>query len=56
MAWGGLSIGCSNSLQRLQNRAAHIKQGKAMTEEAFKMLGWVNFEFFLIAFFLIILI
>ena len=44
MAWGGLSIGCSNSLQRLQNRAAHIKQGKAMSEEAFKMLGWVNFE------------
>ena len=42
--WGGLSIGCSNSLQRLQNRAAHIIQRTATTEESFKMLGWVDLE------------
>ena len=33
-----------NSLQRLQNRAAHIILRKAMTEEAFKMLEWVDLE------------
>ena len=37
--WGGLSIGCGNNLQRLQNRAAHITQRRATTEKAFKMLG-----------------
>ena len=42
--WGGLSIGGSNNLQRLQNRAAHIIQRRATTEEAFKMLGWVELE------------
>ena len=42
--WGGLSIGCSNSLQRLQNRAAHILLRMATTEESFKMLGWVDLE------------
>ena len=42
--WGGLSIGCSNSLQRLQNRAAHIIQRRATTKESFKMLGWVALE------------
>jgi len=42
--WGGLSIGCSNSLQRLQNRAAHIIQRTATTEESFRMLGWVDLE------------
>ena len=33
-----------NSLQRLQNRAAHIILRKATTEEAFKMLEWVDLE------------
>ena len=42
--WGGLSIGCSKNLQRLQNRAAHIVQGRATTEEALQMLGWLNLE------------
>ena len=42
--WGGLSIGCGKNLQRLQNRAAHIVQGRSTTEEAFQMLGWINLE------------
>ena len=42
--WDGLSIGCSNSLQRLQNRAARIIQRRATTEGSFKMLGWVDLE------------
>ena len=42
--WGRLSVGCSNSLQRSQNRAAHIIQRKATTEEAFKMLEWVDWK------------
>ena len=42
--WGGLSIGCGKNLQRLQNRAAHIVQGRSMTEEAFQKLGWINLE------------
>ena len=43
--WGGLSIGCSNSLQRLQNRTApHIIQRRATTEESFKILGWVDLQ------------
>ena len=41
---GGLSIGRTNSLQRLQNRAAHVIQRSATTEESFKMLGWVDVE------------
>ena len=40
--------GCQSTavknLQRLQNRAAHMIQRKATTEEAFQMLGWVNLE------------
>ena len=36
--WGRLSIGCSNSLQRLQNRATYIIQRTATTEESFKIL------------------
>ena len=42
--WDRLSIRCSNSLKALQNRAAHIIQKRAMTEEAFTMLGWVYLE------------
>ena len=42
--WGGLSIGCGKNLQRLQNRAAHIVQGRSTTDEAFQMLGWINLE------------
>ena len=42
--WGGLSIGCGKNLQCLQNRAAHIVQGRSTTEEAFQMLGWINLE------------
>ena len=42
--WGRLSQGCSKNLQRLQNRAAHIVQGRTTTEEAFQMLGWINLE------------
>ena len=34
--WGWLSIGCSDSFQRLQYRAAHIIQRRAMAEESFK--------------------
>ena len=44
MVWGGLSIGCSNNLQRLQNMAAHVIQRRATTVEAFKMLGWFELE------------
>ena len=44
MVWGGLSIGCSKNLQHLQNRAAHIVQGRSTTEEEFQMLGWINLE------------
>ena len=41
-----MSIGCSNSLrmQLLKNRAAHIIQRRATTEEAFKMLGCIDLE------------
>ena len=42
--WGGLSIGCGKNLQRLQNKAAHIVQGRSTTDEAFQMLGWINLE------------
>ena len=42
--WGRLSIGCGKNLQRLQNRAAHIVQGRSTTEEAFQMLGWINLK------------
>ena len=42
--WGELSIVCSNSVQRLQNKAAHIIQRRTTTEEAFKILGWVELE------------
>ena len=42
--WGGLSIGCSDSFQRLQNRAAHIIQRRAMAEESFKIFVWVDLE------------
>ena len=31
--WGGLSKGCGKNLQRLQNRAAHIVQGRSTTEK-----------------------
>ena len=31
--WGGLSVGCSKNLQRLQKKAVHT------TEETFQMLG-----------------
>ena len=41
---GWLSIERTNSLQRLQNRAAHVIQRSATTEESFKMLGWVDVE------------
>ena len=37
--WGRLSVGCGRNLQRLQNSAAHIVQGRTTTEEAFEMLG-----------------
>ena len=42
--WGGLSIGCGKNLQRLQNRAARIVQGRSTTDEAFQKLGWINLE------------
>ena len=42
--WGELSIGCGKNLQRLQNRAAHIVQGRSTTDEAFQKLGWINLE------------
>lgn len=42
--WGGLSLGCNNSLQRLQIRAANIIQRRATTDGSFKMLGWVDLE------------
>ena len=42
--WGGLSIGCSKNLQRLQNRAPYIVHGRTTIKEAFQMLGWINLE------------
>ena len=42
--WGGKPIGCINSMQHLQNRAAHIIQRRATAEEAFTMLVWVNLK------------
>ena len=42
--WGGLSIGCGKNLQRLQNRAARLVQGRSTTDEAFQKLGWINLQ------------
>ena len=42
--WAGLSIGFGKKLQRLQNRAAHVVQGRSTTKEAFQMLGWIKLE------------
>ena len=42
--WSGLSIGCSDSFQCLQNRAAHIIQRRAMAKESFKIFVWVDLE------------
>ena len=42
--WGGLSIGCGKNLQRLQNRAARIVQGRSTTDEVFQKLGWINLQ------------
>ena len=37
-------MGRTNSLQRLENRAAHVIQRRVTIEELFKMLGWVNVQ------------
>ena len=41
-AWGELSIGCSQELQRLQNRAARIVVKRNTSKNTFGLLNWVN--------------
>ena len=41
-AWGELSIGCSQELQRLQNRAPRIILKRNTSKNTFGLLNWVN--------------
>ena len=41
-AWGDLSEGCSQELQRLQNRAAHIILQCGSSQNTFRLMKWIN--------------
>ena len=41
-AWGELSEGCSQELQRLQNRAARIILQRMSSADTFNILKWTN--------------
>ena len=44
IVWDELSVGCSQELQRLQNRAARIILTRYTSKDAFGLLNWVNFN------------
>ena len=43
-AWGELSQTCSESLQRIQNRAARIVAKRSSSQESIDILGWVDLK------------